>query len=532
HILDALQIKLNASPDTVKSYYAELKKGLEMLGVPQNGRVPNPDVARILVPMLSRYKDALPRESLSPSNPLYSALDIEQPQELMHGAVIQTFGSTRSKTGSLSMISLHSAVDNARQLQPILNRDLLELVCPPPRSRRAESNRNGRTARYYDSMFNADSSSDTSGSDDSDSDSGSHSDAHLDSDAASDAASDAGADVERNAGSAKPNLDANEMPGSSDEICRHALRILARNSPLEKRSCSVYDTLLYLNKPGRKQVGRAVKFLSASLHAHPESVRIWDLYLELYIRQNANNNEAISAFTDATKFHQDSPPIWSRYAQWCGWMVKSSLPSLTDCMSWHTRLCMVTAMAVKCLAGDCTALLPEDKSAAIAELVVYYFECTWHAFDFLYSKQPDAVGTLYAKLVPAKDQLISCMVACLESKTVQRLCVEITNTRILNDQAKPLSLSQPITAGNSEWALSRILLPHHLLFVVQVVGHCTMKKAFVPRTVLQGMYAALHLDIEYQSTYFFSLANAANSELSESSKPALDPSAIRRGYNL
>ncbi|KAI8325431.1 hypothetical protein GQ54DRAFT_283146 [Martensiomyces pterosporus] len=102
---------------------------------------------------------------------------------------------------------------------------------------------------------------------------------------------------------------------------------------------------------------------------------------------------------------------------------------------------------------------------------------------------------------------------------MRALRTEIANARASGDQA---GLAGTAAANSTaEWVLAKVLLPHHLLFVVQTAAHCSLEGSFVPRAVLRSMYAALYSGPRSQSTYFICLEAFAK-------RHALDPSDVPR----
>ncbi|KAJ1809615.1 hypothetical protein LPJ56_004511, partial [Coemansia sp. RSA 2599] len=309
---------------------------------------------------------------------------------------------------------------------------------------------------------------------------------------------------------------------TSEELYQMALRILQRGSPFGGKVASMAKLLAFLHARGNIGVGRAIRFLAKALQKYPESEKLWDLYLELYLRQTTDTNEIISVFSDATKFHALSARIWLRYVKWCGWNCMNCKGSPPEIIAWHKRLSMVIATAIKCLIKNTSALLDEPVSAAIAEMIVYSWECSWSLLG-----QPSALQEIHNASKSSshwftRGALVAHMLGCILSKSRDKLLQRISAMPIetsLVSQRDNL-IDSNVWSG-ADWILSKHLLPHHLLFVCQVFVHCFITSDLVPAGVMAGMRDSMRAGARVQSTYFIDLnklarAGAAETKLLES----------------
>ncbi|KAJ2433922.1 hypothetical protein IWW41_001773 [Coemansia sp. RSA 2522] len=171
------------------------------------------------------------------------------------------------------------------------------------------------------------------------------------------------------------------------------------------------DLSTHINNRTNKKVGKVVLLLRNALEQHPESEKLWDLYLELYTRQKVSELDAVSTFSDATRFHPHSICIWKRYVVWCGWNAMNHVKESTVIV-WLERLQMVAPMAIKCLASSQARPRSEELSATISELVIYFWNCLWAVHG---ARAQPANSTSF---VPS---LLAHMRACLLAKSVQAL---------------------------------------------------------------------------------------------------------------
>ncbi|KAJ2607298.1 hypothetical protein EV177_005593, partial [Coemansia sp. RSA 1804] len=193
----------------------------------------------------------------------------------------------------------------------------------------------------------------------------------------------------------------------NDSAYSKALRWLWKDN--SKKSGENFNISLYpsLYTKTNKRVSRSMLYLKKALQASPSSEKLWDLYLELYSRQDVPDSEVVSAFSDATKFLPHSISIWRRYARWCGWNTLRNIGSNAESTAWQGCLSMVTSMAIKCLSGDGQTFEGLSKSGPE-------------------NKDPPK------PVVQFKSRLVAHMHACLAASSTKVLCDEISDLSISN----------------------------------------------------------------------------------------------------
>ncbi|KAJ2001104.1 hypothetical protein H4R26_004300, partial [Coemansia thaxteri] len=259
--------------------------------------------------------------------------------------------------------------------------------------------------------------------------------------------------------------------------------------PKSDRMPTESDILTYLHASANKSVGNAVMYLKQSLQAHPCSEKLWDLCLELFVRQPVKTSEIVSAFRDATTFNARSTCLWQRYLSWCCWSIAHKVSVQSDRAIWRARLSTVAASAVANLVGQQQAPPAGHISALLTIAIVSFWKGMWALLErqvatFAHTDAAQESARL-------KAQLISGMSGLLRAKTSQEL-----NALISGADADVCSQGGPDFIDNCGWSvdemvLAQLLLPHHLLLVGQVFVHCFVAGSFVPESVLAQMLAAL-----------------------------------------
>ncbi|KAJ2624669.1 hypothetical protein GGI26_001363 [Coemansia sp. RSA 1358] len=523
-LMEAVRAEPVAHPSSVKQYYKEINDALCSLCKNNSVEVElsNKLIAETLVPIWKTYARILRKGAISKKNPLYAEIGLSgtyvYTDDIATIVGYHQAAILRSKEKRTMRRVLLKNIDSP----PVLNHDLAYKPKlnsrPPKKTGFSKPDVVGYGDRYFETDLNA---ADDSGSDIDDSDSGSGSSADADPESGSDTDAELdNAPYEASEG----GFDIGERHSSSntaEQSYKKALHYLRRG--FQYRNGVALDTGAYghLHVETNKRVGRAMLYLKNLLQLHPQSEKLWDLYLELYSRQNIEEIEIVSAFSDATKFHSRSICIWRRYVQWCGWNTLHNASSRASSTSWQGRLSMVTSMAIKFLSAEHSTMLSEDISAAIAEMVVYFWDCTWAVLESQSAAASGSTGTS-GSAVQFKSRIMAHMHACFTANSVKVLCSEISGMRTHNN-----SVARSNGTGgawkSSEWFLGRILLPHHLLFIGQIFLYSFIEASFVPRSVLVRMYAALQAGLHCQSTYFLCLDNAAESKMALDKNNAINP---------
>ncbi|KAJ1731538.1 hypothetical protein LPJ72_003883, partial [Coemansia sp. Benny D160-2] len=529
-LLEAMHLTPPPHAASAKQFRGEIDTALrQVCGNSASLKISNKAVALALLPIWKSHARSLVQGSMSKKNPLYSAIGFDSldstPSNLSSHDSYQHASIVRNKVKKRLRYTFKK---HARYL-PILNRDLAFYPSHSDKpsgsgNTAADTALSGRNGRYFDTGLGADDhdsesekscvNSDVNDDMDDGSDDGPNDDPNdeLDEDEADILSSRLSAD-----GFGDIALDDNDGAYSK------ALRWLWKDN--SKKSGGNFNISLYpsLYTKTNKRVSRSMLYLKKALQASPSSEKLWDLYLELYSRQDVPDSEVVSAFSDATKFLPHSISIWRRYARWCGWNTLRNIGSNAESTAWQGCLSMVTSMAIKCLSGDGQSVHSEEMSATIAELVVHFWDCSWAAFEGLSKPGPENKDPP-KPVVQFKSRLVAHMHACLAASSTRVLCDEISDLSISN-----ASSSRSKVTGSAwrstEWILGRLLLPHHLLFVGQVFLCCFIEATFVPHSVLERMYAALYEGLRSQSTYYLCLDNIAEKSTSA------DPSATK-GYKL
>ncbi|KAJ1800353.1 hypothetical protein LPJ59_001169, partial [Coemansia sp. RSA 2399] len=509
HLLEAMRLTPVAHPASIKKFHNEVKEALYKVckDKPPKSMIKNRVVALALLPIWKSYARTLPLEAIKELNPLYSAIGLDRLATAEFDIASHVGYHFTSMMRKNERKLMRKTLRKHAMYLPVLNRDLAfypnssdqPLDASNP-STAAETLATGRGARYFDAVQDAGGPD----SPDADPDSG---------------------DELGEGFSDNPNVRL-DMEGNIDErtFSRH-LSYLWKGDKNKRSGSFGVDSYESLFAVQNKRVGKVMMSLKKALQAHPESERLWDLYLELYSRQKVADSEIVSAFSDATKFHPRSFSIWRRYIQWCSWNMRRSIESSTDSTVWHGCLSIVTSMAIKCLCAEDQSVYSETVSATIAELLVHFWDCSWATFESL-TKSKAANNGAPESAALFKSRIVAHMHACLTASSTKSLCDEISDLSV-SDSSTPRSK----VAGNgwksAEWVLGRVLLPHHLLFVGQVFVFCFVEAAFVPRSVLERMYASMHAGLRFQSAYYLCLDNAnekcAYMDASDDKGPQLQP---------
>ncbi|KAJ1667722.1 hypothetical protein EV178_001190 [Coemansia sp. RSA 1646] len=529
HLLEAMDLTPIAHPASIKQFHKEINASIHKFckGKQPGSKINSRTVALVLLPIWKSYARTLQLGAVKKNNPLYSAIGLD--------SLAAPISDISSRVGyhfvaimrNKDRKALAKTFKRHAGYLPILNRELA--FYPNSSDKPSDANNaptaaelasastvaaaaalEGRSVRYFDIALDEDGS-DSSGVD-------SDIDDELDEDSI---------------GFGNARSDMNDY--SDERICFKVLRYVWKGDENKRSGSFNVNSYIVLDANHNKRVGKAMVYLKKTLQEYPESERLWDLYLELYSRQHVADSEIVSAFSDATKFHPRSFIIWRRYIQWCGWNTLRSIGSKADSASWQGCLSMITAMAIKCLCGEEKSVRSEKVSATIAEMVVYFWDCSWATFESL-SKLEAGNKDVPKPVVQFKSRLVAHMHACLTASSTKSLCDEISDLSASNT-----SISRGKMAGNSwkstEWILGRMLLPHHLLFVGQVFICCFVEATFVPRAVLERMYASMYEGIRYQSTYYLCLDNAAKKcayvDVDDGKGPQLQPyivSVIRKMF--
>ncbi|KAJ2828092.1 hypothetical protein IWW50_001564 [Coemansia erecta] len=311
-----------------RRYYEDMRRALSIYATDDGDdriSIRNGDLARTLLPVWDKYKHQFPLKHIMAKNLLYKELDL--------GSITRNSGLGDYASEGKLRPHVFWLVNGYRTSLPVLNRDIALCGKLGKRVKNKKGAKSGKDAKRY---FNAANSPDG--------------DTSLDA---------AGPDT-----------------SASNASYRRALSIFGRwRKKLNYRPMAA-DLNTCLLDVANTDTGQAVLVLGKALEWHPESEKLWDLYLELYTRQKPSEEDVVSAFSDATRFHPHSACIWKRYVVWCGWNATYHAKD-APAGAWLKRLLMVAPMAVKCLASTQTKPRSEGLSAAIAELIIYFWECLW-----------------------------------------------------------------------------------------------------------------------------------------------------------
>ncbi|KAJ1756499.1 hypothetical protein LPJ58_003727, partial [Coemansia sp. RSA 1591] len=446
HLLSAIKEAPWRGGHVVRRYYEDMRRALSVYTTDSNDAtllIPIGDLARTLLPVWNKYKQQFPQKELTPKNMLYAALELGKTKR---DTTSNLCGLSRKEMSHVSLLVKHTD-----HHLPILNRDITLFSNP-------NSKQKG-TFRYFDAASSATSeSSETSSEVKSGQSAGSH---------------------------------------KGDKEYHKALQLFWKGLPLFNRAPTMNDLSTHINNRTNKKVGKVVLLLRNALEQHPESEKLWDLYLELYTRQKVSELDAVSTFSDATRFHPHSICIWKRYVVWCGWNAMNHVKESTVIV-WLERLQMVAPMAIKCLASSQARPRSEELSATISELVIYFWNCLWAVHG---ARAQPANSTSF---VPS---LLAHMRACLLAKSVQALSDKMASFKPDMEAVELGEKELDCKWHVRKWALAGLVLPHHLLCISQAFLCCLVTRQFVSWHVVDRVFAALHSRVSCQAVYFIDIDN-------------------------
>ncbi|KAJ1901085.1 hypothetical protein LPJ66_001025 [Kickxella alabastrina] len=499
-IVNHFHTQLEASQDVIRQYYSDLRTALRTVPAEADGTVSTFAVAKAFLPVLSKF-GSIPKtnKTLGNKNPLQIAIDLGQAHASDSGFILFSKIQENKCIGIKQLADLQRTIEQCAAFPPILNGDVARMSNPldTTRHKAQAKGKSERVRRYYEAL-------------ESDSDDGSAFEADsCDSDADADADDNSKMDYSEDHDAADADDDNNAASATEvdpDALYLRALRILWHGSPFGKLIPTQSRILHFLHSRANVRLGKAIRFLKQSLQLHPKSEKLWDLYLELYMRQSVDTKEIVSAFSDAIKFHTQSMIIWRRYVHWCGWNFQHSTETLVDCFAWHNRLSVVSAAAIKCLAGKTTALLEEQTSAFVVEMLSYFWECSWVLIERQSAiKVTDLPANAPTMVYLNRPRLVDHMYACLSSESVQALSDNITSLRTANSCIRKSEMVGDTIWKPDAWILAKLLLPHHLLFIGHMFVFGFIRTNKIHRSVMAGMQAAMRAGCRYQTTYFISL---------------------------
>ncbi|KAJ2500476.1 hypothetical protein GGH96_002716 [Coemansia sp. RSA 1972] len=446
HLLSAIKEAPWRGGHVVRRYYEDMRRALSVYTTDSNAAtllIPIGDLARTLLPVWNKYKRQFPQKELTPTNMLYAALELGKTKR---DTTSNLCGLSRKEMSHVSLLVKHTD-----HHLPIFNRDITLYSNPASKQK--------GTFRYFDAASSATSESSETSSE------------------------------------VKSGQSAGNHKG--DKEYHKALQLFWKGLPLFNRAPTMNDLSTHINNRTNKKVGKVVLMLRNALEQHPESEKLWDLYLELYTRQKVSELDAVSAFSDATRFHPHSICIWKRYVVWCGWNAMNHVKESTVVV-WLERLQMVAPMAVKCLASSQTRPRSEELSATISELVIYYWNCLW----VVYSARAQPANS--TSFVPS---LLTHMRACLSAKSVQGLSDKMASFKPDMEAVELGEKELDCKWHVHKWALTGLVLPHHLLCISQVFLCTLVTRQFVSWHVIDRLFAALHSRVSCQTVYFIDIDN-------------------------
>ncbi|KAJ2650317.1 hypothetical protein IWW40_002494 [Coemansia sp. RSA 1250] len=439
HLLAAIGEAPKNGLGEIRRYYKDVQCALaEFSGSDENTFVSNASLAHALLPVWNSYKHHFSSTGISKSNPLYDVLDLANVTFLPpHGANHLT---RKERSYVLRLVK-----SNENTL-PILNRDILHFPTQPENQQDETDNHSSATkptARYFDM-----------------------------------------ADVDKSeCGNVKHATE-------EDALYDEALQIFRKGLPTFKRPTMMNDLIMYLGVRVNKDLGKAVLKLRNALEQYPKSEKLWDLYLELYTRQRASEKDVVSTFSDAIKFNPHSICIWRRYIVWCGCNAPQTDTHNTI---WMDRLRMVTSMALKLLANAQEAARTQERSAAIAEFLMFFWERLYTSCSAGQGQSSES-----ATFPPI---LLAHMFACLSATSVQALSDEVANVDMSATQEKPSAMYRS-KWKNGQWALVDLLLPHHFLLVGLVFANSLITAQFISRKVLDRLLTVLYSTTRSSAMFF------------------------------
>ncbi|KAJ2716424.1 hypothetical protein H4R19_000656 [Coemansia spiralis] len=490
-LLSALREPPTLNTNVLRQYYGDITHALEtQVGSDHAKYISNATVARALRPIWRHYW-RLFAVTVLPDNPLYAVLGLDDasPPPDDDGNL---FAECSAATAIARKERVHVArlVDKNVATIPILSQCVAYTPQYAMRSDLTE-----RPFRYFDAADPA----------------GGGSSAHEPpaADSASAATQGDGPAVSTN-------------PNSPDEAYEAAVRSFWKGHVVDKRPAMEHETHGYLLRRTNKDLGKVVKALMQAVQRWPDSERLWDLYLELFMRQRVPAEVTVAVFNDATKFHPRSLCIWRRYVVWCGWSAVHAKAG-TPGDPLQARLSMVTAMALQALSRLQAPDLTERASATMAEIILHYWDCLWQYLDSCNAFSAPNVKAQPRRLASAR--LFAHMQACLTARTMPGLIAEISTLHLTHPAAQPERAPGTVW-DSSEWALAGLLLPHHLLAVSQVFVSCVISNAYVPSLVLSRVYAALHARDSHRAVHYINLDNMPRTDRTPADKRPQGPPSV------
>ncbi|KAJ2454801.1 hypothetical protein EV183_001220 [Coemansia sp. RSA 2336] len=455
HLLAAISEAPKNGYGEMQSYYRDIQCALaEFSGSGEYTFVSNDSLAHALLPVWNSYKHHFTNTKIFKSNPLYGLLDLANVPPLPPFDVNHLTRKERTHV-------LRLAKSDETTL-PILNRDFLYFPAQSESRQDEASFAKKPAARYFDSA------------------------------------------VEDKSDGGNDKCDSEE-----DALYNEALQIFRKGLPSFKRPTMVNDLTMYLGVRINKDLGKAVLKLRKAVEQYPKSEKLWDMYLELYTRQRASEKDVVSTFSDATKFNPHSICIWRRYIVWCSFNA-SQTRTYTQ-TSWIDRLRMVTSMAIKFLASAQQTTRTQERSAAIAEFLLVFWERLYTTYSAGQGQSSNP-----ATLLPV---LQAHMFACLSATSVQALSDEIANVDMTATVEQPSAMYNS-KWKNGQWALAGLLLPHHLLLVGLVFTSSLITEEFTPQKVLDKLLTVLYVAPSSSAMVYIDWRKVVQSKHHLADKPA------------
>ncbi|KAJ2783821.1 hypothetical protein H4R18_001496 [Coemansia javaensis] len=460
-------VKTIPSPhaSVLRKYLADMRQALGVLSTADRQKgISNARIAKMLRPVWARYRPFF-ATCIAADSPLRSVLVADKPDpvetvSVPHDEYLANDITRKERVFIARLVGTEHSAD-----MPIMNQCVLHVPAPPTRASTPD-----RAFRYFDLAASKPG-------------------------IVPPPAAAAAADPSSAGGSSS-------APDSPAAAYSAAVQEYWNGIQNATRPVMEHEVYNYLRARTNKDVGRVIKSLKSAIQRWPGSERLWDLYLELYSRQRVPPEEVVAAFADATKFHPHSTCIWRRYVVWCGWCAQQK-KAHGSAEASQIRLSMVAAMAVQVLAGTPEPDRAGTTSATIAEILIHYWDCLWQSIELLVP--PALPAARHQATTRAVSRVLAHMHACLTAGTLSELVAEISSMRVLATPAGAHKPPAAAAAHPSAWALSELLLPHHLLAVAQVYASCFIDTEYVPRLVLDGLYAALHAKGDHQAVYFIDL---------------------------
>ncbi|KAJ2115604.1 hypothetical protein IW146_002182 [Coemansia sp. RSA 922] len=466
-------------------FHADIVRALEQIEKAPDGTAPNEVIARALLPVVAGYKRMIPKLQVSNSSALTRALRIDaKPKSL--GPFNRFAGGVENEVLQINDISnLKRFVAEVAGFVPILNRDVARMSYSALAARLEQRQQQRQPVaapprRYFDINPADDGQSRIPGSTSDDDDD--ESELYI---GAAESYKPRGDEAGQVSGddAGESETEATSTVDGPDVRYRRALRLLWHGCPVTGNHINETHVLSYLHSTANKSLGNALVYLKQSLQLYPKSEKLWDLCLELFSRQPVAAQEVMAAFHDATKFNPHSTCLWQRFMHWCNWNITHNVNSLGDCAVWQARLSSLTLSAVRGHVDQQQSPPAEHISASLAKLILCFWEGLWALLELQLTLS--AQTGVAVKPAVLKSQLISRMSACLWAKTPMMLYTQISGT------TENSSLQGGAYRNGDELALTRLLLPHHFMYVGQVFLSCFVTGSFIPQSVLLHIQATM-----------------------------------------